>query len=89
MLSVISQSRRAASAYCTRMAELYREYGACKDCGEFGTSPATQSMRLTIEAAVRVHEALADWARWAEEHSPTPGEPSFRAKDDDALADED
>jgi len=77
------------AAYYTRMAELYREYGERKDRGEFGTNPATQSMRLTVEAAVRVHEALAGWARWAREHSPTPGEPSLRAKDDDSRGSED
>ena len=76
------------AAYYTRMAEFYREYGQRKDRGEFGTSPATQSMRLTVEAAVRVHEALADWARWAEEHAPTPGEPSLRVKADDPRAGE-
>ena len=72
------------AAYYARMAEFYREYGERKDRGEFGTSPATQSMRLTVEAAVRVHTALADWARWAGEHKPTPGEPALRGQQDDA-----
>ena len=76
------------AAFYSQMAESYREYGRRKDRGEFGTSPATQSMRVTVEAAVRVHEALADWARWAKEHPPAPGEPSFSAKDDEPAGGE-
>lgn len=58
------------AAFYTDMAEQYREYGARKEAGEFGTGPAVKSMRITVEAAVRLHEALADWARWAAEHPP-------------------
>jgi DNA-binding PadR family transcriptional regulator len=57
--------------YYTEMAEQYRAYAVRKDNGEFGTGLAVQSMRVTIEAAVRLHTALADWARWAAEHPPT------------------
>ncbi len=51
--------------YFAAAAQTYREYAARKDRGEFGTSPQTQSMRVTIEAGVRLHEALSEWARWA------------------------
>ena len=63
--------RREAEFY-SGMAELYRSYADRKDRGEFGISPATQSMRVTIEAAVRLHQSLADWAEWAAQHPPTP-----------------
>jgi len=52
------------------MAEIYRSYAGRKDAGEFGTAPPAMSMRITIEAAIRLNEALADWARWAQEHPP-------------------
>lgn len=58
--------------FYTGMAELYRSYAARKDSGEFGTAPSVMSMRVTIEAAARLHETLADWARWAAEHPPSP-----------------
>lgn len=62
--------QREADFY-TQMAEMYQAYAVRKDNGEFGTSPATQSMRVTIEAGVRLNQALADWARWAAQHPPT------------------
>ena len=56
---------RREAEFFSRTAEMYRQYAAAKDRGEFGTSPQTQSMRVTIEAGVRLHEALSEWARWA------------------------
>ena len=61
--------------YYRRMAEVYREYGARKDRGEFGTAPSTQSMRVTVEGAVRLNQALADWAEWTAQHPPAHGDP--------------
>ncbi|MGV9817013.1 helix-turn-helix transcriptional regulator [Nocardia xishanensis] len=46
-------------------AELYRGYAMAKDRGDFGDTPQTRSMRVTIEAGVRLYESLADWAEWA------------------------
>lgn len=46
-------------------AKAYRNYAAAKDRGEYGDSRQTQSMRITIEAAIRLYDALADWAEWA------------------------
>ncbi|MET9027412.1 helix-turn-helix transcriptional regulator [Nocardia sp. NPDC004168] len=46
-------------------AEIYREYANAKDRGDFGDSPQTRSMRVTVEAAVRLYDALAEWAEWA------------------------
>jgi hypothetical protein len=39
--------------------------GAAKDRGDFGDSPQTQSLRIAVEAGVRVTEALGEWADWA------------------------
>jgi DNA-binding PadR family transcriptional regulator len=57
--------RHEADFYAERAA-FYRDYARRKDAGEFGTAPQVQSMRITIEGAIRLYEALADWARWAE-----------------------
>jgi hypothetical protein len=51
-------------------AERYRAYAQAKDRGDFGDSPQTRSMRITIEAAVRLYQALADWAEWAKTVPP-------------------
>lgn len=42
------------------------EFAAAKDRGEYGDSPPTQSLRIAIEAGVRLYQALADWAEWAQ-----------------------
>ncbi|MGH3319553.1 MAG: helix-turn-helix transcriptional regulator [Streptosporangiaceae bacterium] len=58
-------------------AEKYRAYAAAKDRGDYGTSPATQSMRVAIEAGIRLSGALADWAEWAQTVPPaTPDGPA-------------
>ncbi|WP_270072327.1 PadR family transcriptional regulator [Streptomonospora mangrovi] len=54
-------------AHFTAMAATLRGYAQAKDRGEWGTAPPTRAMRVAIEAGIRVNEALADWARWAEE----------------------
>ncbi|HVX45086.1 MAG TPA: PadR family transcriptional regulator [Mycobacteriales bacterium] len=53
-----------AEFYST-MAAQFREFAASKDRGEWGTSAPTQSIRMTIEAGVRMYQALADWAEWS------------------------
>jgi DNA-binding PadR family transcriptional regulator len=58
--------RREAEFYAAT-AEQYREYAARKDAGEFGTGPNVRSMRVALEAGIRVYDALAEWARWAQE----------------------
>lgn len=54
-------------------ARFYRTVTAAKDRGEFGHSPQTHSLRVAAEAAVRLHEALADWAEWAQTVPPASG----------------
>jgi DNA-binding PadR family transcriptional regulator len=53
------------AAYFDAMAARCREIAAAKDRGEFGHGPQTKSLRLTLEASIRVNETLAEWARWA------------------------
>jgi hypothetical protein len=48
-------------------ARTLREFAGAKDRGEWGTSRRTRAQRIAVEAAIRVNEALAEWARWAEE----------------------
>ena len=61
---LLQHLEREADFY-TAQAAVYREYAARKDAGEFGNSPQTRAMRVTIEGGVRVYEALAEWSRWA------------------------
>jgi len=51
--------------YFRGLAAQYRELADAKDRGEFGDSPQTQSLRIAVEAGVRLNEALAGWAEWA------------------------
>ncbi|MEV4018951.1 PadR family transcriptional regulator [Nonomuraea angiospora] len=53
------------AAFFSTTAARYREYAAAKDRGDFGDSPPTQSLRVAIEAGVRLYEALGEWAEWA------------------------
>jgi DNA-binding PadR family transcriptional regulator len=48
-------------------ARTLREFAGAKDRGEWGTSRPTRAQRIAVEGAIRVNEALAEWARWAEE----------------------
>lgn len=58
------------ASYYRETAKLYRAYATAKDRGDFGDTPQVRSMRLTIEAAVRLYDALADWAEWAKDMPP-------------------
>jgi hypothetical protein len=60
----------AEAQFYTEIAEQYRQYAMAKDRGDFGNSPQTQSMRVAIEAGVRIYSALADWADWAQTVPP-------------------
>ena len=56
------------AAYFHGLAARYRELAGAKDRGDFGRSPQTQSLRVAVEAAARVAEALGSWADWAQRH---------------------
>ncbi|MFF5987740.1 PadR family transcriptional regulator [Prauserella flavalba] len=51
-------------------AQLYRGYAEAKDRGDFGDNPQTRSLRVTVEAAIRLYDSLADWAEWAKTVPP-------------------
>lgn len=55
----------AEVTFFSAVAGQLREFAAAKDRGDFGNSPHTQSLRIAIEAGVRLYDALADWAEWA------------------------
>jgi hypothetical protein len=58
--------------YFHSLARKYRELTDAKDRGEYGHSPQTQSLRIAVEAGVRINEALGGWAEWARA-MPAPG----------------
>ncbi|MEV1172519.1 PadR family transcriptional regulator [Nonomuraea sp. NPDC049784] len=56
--------------FFTAAADHYRAYAAAKDRGDFGDSVQTQSMRVAVEAGIRLYQTLADWAQWAQTVPP-------------------
>jgi len=52
-------------AFYTEMAARYRRLAEAEDRGEYGDEPPVRSLRLAVEAGIRLYETLADWARWA------------------------
>lgn len=52
--------------FFAEMATVYRSHAEAKDRGDFGDSPATQSLRIAIEGAVRLYQSLGEWAEWAQ-----------------------
>ncbi|WP_261557960.1 PadR family transcriptional regulator [Frankia tisae] len=55
--------------YYSGTAAAMRTYAGAKDRGEFGTSEQTRSLRIAAEAGIRLFEALAEWASWAERYA--------------------
>lgn len=47
-------------------------YAEAKDRRGFGDSEQTRSLRIAAEAAIRINEALADWAEWARDGVAPP-----------------
>ena len=58
--------------YYESMAAMYRAIADAKDRGEYGDSPQTRSLRIAAEAGVRLNEALAGWASWAQSSVEPP-----------------
>lgn len=50
-------------------ARLYQCAADSVDRGERGEGPRINSVRITVEAGVRLYEALAGWAEWAKKQS--------------------
>lgn len=55
------------AAYFQELAAKLRDLAGAKDRGEYGRSPQTQSLRITVEGGIRINEALEGWAAWARE----------------------
>lgn len=66
----LERERRFYSETATTL----RGYAEAKDRGEFGDGPRTRAMRIAIEAGVRINEALAEWAEWAQAADPMSAE---------------
>lgn len=62
------------AAYFRALAAKYRELADAKDRGDYGHSPQAQSLRIAVEAGIRIGEALRDWADWAK--TTPPAKPS-------------
>jgi DNA-binding PadR family transcriptional regulator len=62
-----------------------RSYAAAKDRGEWGSTPQTRAMRIAIEAGVRLNDALAEWAQWAQKADPMGAEDFGTAATPDGL----
>jgi DNA-binding PadR family transcriptional regulator len=58
------------AAFYRDLAEKYRSLAAAKDRGEYGDSSQTKSIRVAVEAGIRLNEALGEWAAWAVDHQP-------------------
>lgn len=61
---------RREQEFFAEIADMARGYAAAKDRGDFGTAPPTRAMRVAVEAAIRIYQALADWAEWAQTVPP-------------------
>lgn len=61
---------RREQRFFAETADVARGYAAAKDRGDFGTSAQTRSIRVAAEAAIRIYQALADWAEWAQTVPP-------------------
>ncbi|WP_308194830.1 helix-turn-helix transcriptional regulator [Frankia sp. Cj3] len=61
--------------YFRSLVEKYTSYAAAKDRGEFGTGARVQSLRVTVEAGIRLYQALADWSDWAARVPPAQPDP--------------
>jgi len=57
----------AEAAHYRETADQYRQLAEAKDRGDFGDSEQTRSLRIAAEAAIRINQALADWAEWAKD----------------------
>ena len=64
-------------SYFRGLAAKLRELAAAKDRGEYGNSPQTQSLRVAVEAGIRINEALGGWAGWARDE-PGLSQPAGR-----------
>jgi DNA-binding PadR family transcriptional regulator len=69
----------AEARFFAESAAFYRTYADAKDHGAFGDSPQMRSMHVTVEAGIRLYEALASWAEWAKTVPPAAPSPEVSA----------
>jgi len=69
------------AAHYEGVAATYRQLAEAKDRGDYGHSRQTGSLRIAVEAAIRINQALADWALWAaHQASEQPAQATATAK---------
>ncbi|MEE4543310.1 helix-turn-helix transcriptional regulator [Streptomyces sp. V4-01] len=80
----LARRLREEQARFEQSARSLRSYAGAKDRGEGGAAPRARAQRIALEAAVRVNDALAEWARWARETDPMASEDFGGAEGDGA-----
>jgi DNA-binding PadR family transcriptional regulator len=55
------------AGYFRATAASLRKLADAKDRGDFGYGPQAQSLRIAVEAGIKINEALAEWADWAKQ----------------------
>jgi DNA-binding PadR family transcriptional regulator len=68
----LAEHLSAEAAFYQGQVARYRALADAKDRGDLGSGPRTQSLRIALEAGIRVFEALASWADWAQERGVAP-----------------
>ena len=79
------QLEREANYY-RQLATHYRTAAEAKARGEFGDSPQVRSLRITVEAGIRLADALAEWAEWSKTRVDDLANPSAPGRPDNAHA---
>lgn len=62
----------AEKAFFESRVAQYEQFAAAKDRGDFGSSPQMKSIRITLEAGIRLYKSLAGWAEWASKEIEHP-----------------
>ena len=52
------------TTYYRDLAAQYRQAAEAKERGDYGDTPQAHSLRITVEAGIKLADALADWAEW-------------------------
>lgn len=63
----LAERLAAEKRYYNEFSDMLRALAAAKDRGEWGTGPRPRAQRITVEAVLRLSQAMAEWAEWAAE----------------------
>lgn len=63
----LAERLAAEKRYYKEFSDMLRALAAAKDRGEWGTGPRPRAQRITVEAVLRLSQAMAEWAEWAAE----------------------